>query len=102
MQLKIGSKSIEVIFQKHGCRDHGTDSSGRMSDWHQRIWIDTSERSFNAIEYDLWHEIMEAIDKCFDLRLGHQTITTIGSGIHQAMQQKTFWKEVYSKYENRR
>ena len=102
MLIKIGSKNFKVIFQKHSGKDHGVDTSGRMSDWHQRIWVDTDQRSFNAIESDLWHEIVETLDKCFDLRLGHQTITTLGSGIHQAAQQKTFWKEFYEKYSDNR
>uniref|UniRef100_A0A6M3L7Y2 Uncharacterized protein n=1 Tax=viral metagenome TaxID=1070528 RepID=A0A6M3L7Y2_9ZZZZ len=102
MVIKIGSKRFEVIFQKQACKDHGTESSGRMSDWHQRIWIDTDQRSFNSIESDLWHETIEAIDKVFDLRLSHQTITTLGSGIHQAVQQKTFWKEFHGKYSDNR
>ena len=93
MKVRILNVDFEVILQPNGNRDCGTDNSARMSHWHQKIWLDLQDRELDGIYNDLWHEIMEAINKSMLLKMEHQTITLIAGAIHQVLRQKEFFKE---------
>lgn len=83
--MRIGDREYEVILNKNGGRDNGTDSSAHCSHWHQRIWIDLDGRKIDGIEGDLWHEIFEMIDKNENLQLDHKTITKLSNSVHQVL-----------------
>jgi hypothetical protein len=81
--IKIGDKRYEVILEKHGSKT--MTSSADSTHFYQRIRIDLEERKFDGIEGDLWHEIIEMINTEYNLKLDHQTITALGSSVHQVL-----------------
>jgi hypothetical protein len=83
--IKIGDRNVEVIFEKAGGANRGTNTSGSASDWYGKIWLDLDQRPLDAVEGDFWHEVVEMIDKIYNLSLSHQTITCLGSAIHQVL-----------------
>jgi hypothetical protein len=81
--IKIADKRFEVILEKHGSKS--MTSSADSTHFYQRIRIDLDERKLDGIEGDLWHEIIEMINCEYNLKLEHQTITVLGSAIHQVL-----------------
>ena len=84
-KIKIVDRSFDVILAPHGGKDHVGSSSAKSSEWYQTIYLDLDQRQIDGISSDLWHEIMEMINVIHNLKLEHQTITTLGVAIHQVL-----------------
>lgn len=94
--IKIGSLFYKVIFEKCGA-EAGMNVSAQMSNFYQNIRIDMDNRPFDGMEQDLWHEIIEAVNGIYNLKLEHQTISTLGSAIHQVLRDNAVYLADFKK-----
>ena len=83
-KLKIGGHWFEVIKAYDRLKLHGSDDEGASTNFYSRIWIDTS-MSKSEQEETLIHEIIEMINTMHDMKLNHQTISTLGEAIYQIL-----------------
>lgn len=96
MKIKIGDRQLEVQFYQNGCATIGMISSGHASEFYGVIRLDTDHRPLEGVRADLWHEIMEMIDKIYNLSLSHQTITCIAVAINQIVNDNKDQLEVFN------
>jgi len=85
LKLRIADKYYDLILVPERSKDDGVNNSASCSQWYQKIRISVNDRMADGIMGDLWHEVTEAINNEYNLGLNHQTITTIGSAIHQVL-----------------
>ncbi len=83
LKLRIADKDFDLTLIDS--RDSLKTNSASASDWHQKIVICKDDRKWDGIMSDLWHEVIEMVNTCYQLKLEHQTIGTLGSAIHQVI-----------------
>jgi len=83
LKLRIADKDFNLTFIDS--KDCLRTSSASSSDWQQTIIICADDRRPDGLMSDLWHEIIEMICACYQIRLDHQVIGILGSAIHQVL-----------------
>ncbi len=85
LKLRIGDKYFDVILVPDRARDQGTNESAASSEWYQKIYLSINDRKWDGIMSDLWHEIMEQINRVYGFGFNHQTITILGVSVYQVL-----------------
>lgn len=80
----------DVILKKE--KDDSGPATGTCSPFYQRIWL-SEDRPETGRAVDFLHEIIEAINDANDLKLEHQTLSTLATSLYQVMvaNRLTFW-----------
>lgn len=70
--------------------ESGFNDSAIYNDWSKTIILRKDDRKLLDMKADLFHELIEVMDKILDLKLSHQTITALGQGFYQIIQDNKF------------
>ncbi len=84
LSLKIAGYRYGVVYEAHRSRDRGTENPATCNSHVQTIWIDTDQHR-EGQESSLIHEIIEALDYHYELKLSHQTIATLETALYQVL-----------------
>lgn len=76
-QIKIGAISVEV--KKVTARD--VDNQGDYNNYHKIIKIRDDDTKEADMAETFLHEILEAIDKLYNLQINHTTLTVLSMGL---------------------
>lgn len=82
-RVKIGGHWIDVKLEKDG-RD-STDGSAQYHNWYHLIKVRTDGTPESKQAEALLHEILQVIDKKYQLELSHQSLTTLSEVLFQTM-----------------
>ena len=74
-KIKIGAFDYEVILEDR-VKKHGADIQGSHYALCQKIWIDKTYHQQQQ-EDTLFHEILESLNRNYELRLEHPQITQL-------------------------
>jgi hypothetical protein len=89
MHLNIGGHTYKVIV-KNRIKD-GIDNAGTVVVSENTIWINEDQCKTQQ-ESTLLHEIIEAINITYDLRLKHSQITTLEVTLYQVLKDNNLLK----------
>ena len=90
--LKIAGYQYNVVYEVHRSRDRGVNNPASCNSRAQTIWID-SDQHREGQESSLIHEIIEALDYHYELKLDHQTIATLETALYQVLRDNKLLKE---------
>ena len=84
-QLRLRIADLDFELSWIDSRDTLRSTSASSGGWGQKIVICDDDRKSDGLMSDLWHEVVEMINHSYDLKLDHQTISVLGSAIHQVL-----------------
>ena len=93
-KLKIFGYLYDVILNKES---DGRETLGQLSGQSQKIFILDSQHQQQK-ESTLFHEIFEAIDFHFELKLPHQTIAILETALYQILSDNNLLDKGENKY----
>lgn len=90
-KIKIGGYNYSVI-KSDRQRSNGSEAPASVFTRHQKIFLDIDqhpEQQFSS----LLHEIIEAIDYHYELKLEHKTIMTLETALYQVLKENNLIKK---------
>jgi len=78
----IGGHEIQIVYDEK--LDEYADCFGLFDATTCKITLDPAVGN-SQLEETYIHELIEACNRLFDLKMDHQTIQTLGVGLHQAL-----------------
>lgn len=87
--IKIAARDIRV------CQvDHLSDDEARWGDYCARTGTIRIEAGIpdDMKEGVFWHEVLEALDDIYDLKLSHHRLSVLAVAFHQVLKDNAFFK----------
>jgi hypothetical protein len=81
-QVKVGGHTIDVILEDDLELNH--EAQGLWKNHHDKIVLDSGLADAVMAE-TFFHELVEAINSIYDLKLPHVKISVLGAVIHQVL-----------------
>lgn len=83
-KIKVAGYNMEVVMINDRTSDHGDSSPATFNSRRGKIWIDKAQ-SREQQESSLIHEILEALDYHYELKLEHRTISILETALYQVL-----------------
>lgn len=90
-KIKIAGYNYDIKMIKDRGKEQGSENPASIYTRHQVIWIDVNQAKEQQ-ESSLFHEIIEAIDFIYELKLEHNKISCLETGLYQVLKDNKFIK----------
>ncbi len=91
-KIKIGAYDYEIKMVDDLHKTNGNGNPATITSKHQIIWIDTTQH-IQEQESSLIHEILEAIDYHYAIKLDHDKLSVLETALYQVFKDNGMFRD---------